>query len=228
MIDILDKILENSFLPLYCLTTFVSLYNYNKYFDTSLKYLPILFMYTLLNESLGTFIKYNPDFNPIISGFYSDHSQALYNAYNFIFFGYFFFVYWSFIKSKRRKIKFISFIYVLICIINIFFQNPVLDSLILMYITGSIILIYIISIYFRLDNKILRTKFSKHSLVFWLSIGLLIFYSGFIPIIIYYSNTSFQNIEIYHNVRRLHIILVDIMYIFFIYGFIQMKGKLKV
>lgn len=229
MIGMLDTFLENSFLYFYGLVILLALFRYSKFFDTPLKYLPILLMYTFLTELLGTIIKSNTDLNPLISGFYSNYTLVFYNTYNFIFFLYFFYIFWSFISSEkyRKNIVILSISFIIISLINPFFQNYILKSQFYAYSYGGLVLIYCIILYLKENNKILRSKFAKQSLLFWISIGLLIFYAGYIPIKTYYSFSSFENKELFYNLRRIHLSLICIMYSCFIYGFIQMKGKLK-
>jgi hypothetical protein len=53
--------LENAFMLSYVVVVILSIVKYAKYFDTPLKYLPIIFFYTLLTELLGGFILVNEE-----------------------------------------------------------------------------------------------------------------------------------------------------------------------
>ncbi|MDP5228919.1 MAG: hypothetical protein NWQ38_00895 [Cellulophaga sp.] len=229
MNETIDLILENSFLYVYGATIFVALYSYAYYFETPLKYLPILLTYTFLSEFLGYLIKQNPDFNPVVSGFYSSYNFVIYNIYSTIFMLYFYYIYWSLVKNIRyKKIIFIlSYSYVIVAIANIFIQDYYLQYQLYAAIYGSIVLSFCIILYLLKQPKILRNKFAKESLLFWISLGLLVFTLGIIPIITYYTYSNLENMTLYYTIRRLHLILVNVMYGFFIYGFILMRSKLK-
>jgi len=51
--EFIEFIKEDYFLIVYGITWFFSVINYKKYFDTVLKYFPILIAYTFLNELFG-------------------------------------------------------------------------------------------------------------------------------------------------------------------------------
>ena len=186
-------------------------------------------MYTFLTELLGYLINKNFELNPVFFDMYADNNVVFYNVYNFIFFIYFLYVYWSFEKtnSYKKHIIFLTIGFLAISILNVFLQKFLIKSQIYSYTFGGLALIYCIFIFFKENNRILRQKIAKQSLLFWISVGLLIFYITYIPIKIYYSISSFENMELYYNIKRIHLSAVGIMYCFIIYGFIQMKGKLK-
>lgn len=229
MNEMLDIILRNSFLYVYGASIFFALFSYSKYFDSSLKYLPILLAYTFLNELLGSLIRQNPDFNPVISGFYASYTRVFYNIYVSIFILYFLFIYYNFFKNDNYKkiIKLLSISYIVSVIICLFFQDYMIEFQLYPTIYGSVILTYCSIQYLIKQPRTLRLKFAEESLLFWLSIGLLMFTLGVMPILIYNSTLDFQDKEVYFKLKRVHIIIVDVMYCCFIYGFIQMKGKLK-
>ncbi len=230
MLDVLDLLLERSFLFFFGLTLVLALVQYPRYFDTPLKYYPILIMYTFLNELLGYLINIDFNFNPLFTDLYAANNVVFYNVFNFIFFTYFFYVYWCFIKSTtfKKNILILSIGFILVSLFNTFLQDFLLQQQIYSYTFGGLIIIYSTIFYLKENNRILRSKIVKQSLLFWISIGLLIFYIGYIPIKNYYSYTSFEHMQLYYNIKRVHLSLVGIMYSFIIYGFIQMKGKLKI
>lgn len=229
MTETLDSILKNSILYFYGASIIFALLSYSNYFSTSLKYLPILLVYTFLNELLGLLIRNNPDFNPIISGLYASYNRVFYNVYIFIFMLYFFYIYWDFMKkeSSKKVILVLSISYVFVVFITMLFQNYMIEFQLYPTLYGSLILTFCSVLYLAKQPKILRVKFAKESLVFWISIGLLVFTLTIIPIVCYYYFSDLENKKLYSTLRRLQLILINIMYSSFIYGFIQMKGKLK-
>lgn len=231
MLSLFDEYIKNSQLYFYAITIIIALIKYSKYFDTPLKFFPILLMYTFLNELLGYFINNDPTFlNPFLKDFFSNTNIMFYNIYNIIFVLYFVYIFWHYSNSKlyKKTILYFGFSFIIIIIINIFLQNFFTKQQILSFVCGSIILIICILLYLKENNKILRNKLIKHSLLFWISIGLLIFFTFYTPIKIYYCVTNFENMPLYRIIRRVHLSLICIMYGCFIYGFIQMKGKLRI
>ena len=108
----LKSIFLDTSILLYLATILVSLYTYKKYFDTSLKYFPILLMYVLLTEILGLIIRLDPKMNPFITGLYSNYNYIIYYIYHFIYLGYFYYVFWQNINSEKvkRSIFFIAIV----------------------------------------------------------------------------------------------------------------------
>tara|TARA_R110002051_G_scaffold170841_1_gene241427 strand:- start:15291 stop:15989 length:699 start_codon:yes stop_codon:yes gene_type:complete len=226
---IVDVFLENSFVLFYGLALILALVHYPKYFDTPLKYYPILLMYTFLNEALGYLISKGFEFNPLFSELYSDNNVVFYNSYSFIYFIYFLYVFHSFISSKthKKQILILGFGFIVISILNSFLQDFLLKPQIYAYIYGGLALSYSIVLYLKENKGILRRKIIKLSLLFWISVGLLIFHIGYTPIKIYYTFSSFSDLDLYYSLRRVHLTLVGVMYCFIIYGFLQLKGKFK-
>jgi hypothetical protein len=228
---VLDYYLKNSQLYFYGIAIFVAIFRYPKYFDTPLRFFPIFLMYTFLNELFAYLIHNGSNFfNPFLKDIYEDNNLILYNFYNIIFFTYFFYIYWHFTKTQQYKnyIKYAGYSFLIVAVINIIYQNFFTEQQIITFTYGSTILISGITLYLKEHKSILRKKIIKYSLLFWLSIGLLIFHFFYIPIKVYYNFTDFKDINLFYNIKRVHLFLICIMYSFFIYGFIQTKGKLKV
>jgi hypothetical protein len=218
---LLKAIIHNYFITLSFLVILASLYRYSKYFDSKLKYFPILLMYIFLTELLGLIIKFDPEKNPFFTNLYSKYNFLIYNIYDILFFGYFFYLYWHYCNSK--KIIFIgSLIYIFSFIINLSFTNIIIYPLIFSYTIGGIILIISASMHLK-EN--IKKSLLKKNILFWISLGLIIFHIGFIPINILYT---LKSNELNFFLYKIHLALVVLMYSCFVYGFIQMKGKLKV
>ncbi len=233
MLKYLDVFLENSFILFNGTALILALFRYPMYFDTPLKYYPILLMYTFLNETLGYFIRLNENFNPLltnITDILDNNNILIYNIYNFIFTFYFIYIYWHFAKKSPHKklLAIFAFIYILTSILNFSIQNFLLQNQIISYFTGALIIIYSSIMNLKENKGVLRKKIAKQSLLYWISIGLLIFFTGYLPIKTYYALSAFEDTTVYLSIRRVHHILVGTMYCFIIFGFIQMKGKLKV
>ncbi len=227
---LLFNFIKDIHLYFYFIAIIFSIARYPKYFDTILKFYPIILVYTFLNELLGHLIYYNAIFfNPFIVDIYKENNTTIYNIYNIIFFSYLFYIFRHFIKNTKHKnlIKKLTYSFFLVAFINIFIKNFLLEQQLYTYIYGIIILVYCITLFLKEQKTNIKKKFIKHNFLFWLSIALLIFYIGYIPIKIYYNISNFTNVELFYTMKTIHLILICIMYSIIIYGFIQMKGKLK-
>lgn len=184
-------------------------------------------MYVFLTELLGLIIRIDPERNPFFTNLYSDYNFLIYNIYDVFFFGYFFYIFWFYSTNKiiKKVIKYGTLIYFIAFLINSFIYNLVIKPQIYSYTTGGVIL-SIITFLFIKEN--LSKKFSRKNVLLWISIGLLIFHTGFIPINILYSFSTMETKTMNYILPKFHLVLVFLMYGSFIYGFIQMKGKLKV
>jgi len=225
--EVLDTILENASEPLYTVTLFVALMRYQNYYSSPLKYFPVLLAYTLLTELLGFLTMNYDEFQISIFTSIVSHNVFIYNIYNLVFFNYFFYVYWCYLKDKKSKsfILYGAIFFLIISIINLFFQNFKFESQVYSYITGAILILFCTVLflweYFRSSKKLdYKDKGMK-----WISIGLFIFHLGYGPIKIsrYYNYLNQLN-ELVH-VRRIHLTLIILMYICFIIGFLKMKRK---
>lgn len=220
--------LENAYVPLYGITFLLSVYRYPKYFDTYLKYLPIIFIYTFLNELLGGFIKNYPEYRFFGSDALAFYNMVIYNIYNVIFYLYFFFIYKFYLDNKkiRKGIQYASIAFLIVATINPFFEDFVTSSQTATYTVGGLIILVCTALYFK---QVFTTKNEipwKNDLLFWISSGLFIFFSGYLPIKLlrfYHSTNSI--IESTH-LRLIHLSLIVTMYLLIIIGFLKMRRRL--
>ncbi|WP_303571900.1 hypothetical protein [Cellulophaga sp. 3_MG-2023] len=213
----------------YALTLAIALWRYPKYYNTALKYYPILIAYTLASEAIGIAIRIYPDSIMLpISKFYQNYNRPIYNVFNIIFFLYFFNLYKNYTDSLALKkyIKIGSSLFIAISISNIFTQDFLTDGQILTYVTGGFLLILIILNYLNKIDWLQNKKDPIKNILYWLSWGLLIFYSGYLPLKLSYHFKIIKTMDSYIITRWLHFSLIIIMYLCFIYGFIKMKRKL--
>lgn len=223
---IVRSFLEMGYIPLYAVTLMVSLWRYPKYFDTPLRFLPILFLYTFLNELLGILIILDEHIALIFSNL-SDNN-IIYNVYTIISYLYFFYIYRSFSTemSFRKNIAYGAILFLISCVINIFSQSFTSNSQTWAYLVGGCILLYCTISYlwkfFSIPGKFTR----KQNILFWISLGLTIFYIGYLPIKIlrFYNPPNTYNES--PLVKSVHLGLIFAMYILFIIGFIRMKRPL--
>ncbi|MEO9894528.1 hypothetical protein [Aurantibacter sp.] len=221
----LDILKSNFFVVLYAITWALSILKLPKYFDSTLKYFPIIIGYTLCTEILGALIRSVPDFTLFSDEKYASYTLLIYNIYDLFFFTFFFFVYWKSIKAAKYKtlIKYGACIYLICLAINAILVNPMLFELWHAYVLGSLFLITICITYlYQLwqQNKLIDYA---SNLLFWISIGLIIFHLGYAPITVFKNlNLSITSNE-FNMLRSVHISLIIIMYTSFIVGLIKMK-----
>lgn len=218
------EIFSDHYLILYVLTIGASIVNYKKYFESKLRYLPIMLTHILLTELLGLIIKIEPNLNPFITGLYSDYNYIIYYAYSLIFFSYFYYIFWHYTSSKKIKniIAYGGIAYLIIAFINAYFKSIITERQLFSYTYASLLLIFI-SINFILENRKNPLLFKR--LLFWISLGLIIYESAYFPINIIYSYITRENVALYYQIAPFHKAASFTMYCCFIIGFIVMKPK---
>lgn len=216
---------EHFYIPLYLLTWLIAVYRYKRYFDTVLKYLPILIIYTFFTELLGYFIKNHTDFQFFSDYRYDWHNVIIYNVYQLVTFLFFYWVYWKTIKKKslKRIIKYGIYLCSLSYLINIFFQNPLHKQLTYAHAIGSLILVFVLILYFKEKKSEDNLYPQKHNLLYWVSIGLFVFYA-FFPFILL-SDYFHLSISTQYHLRITLLTFIALMYLLFIVGLLMGKRK---
>ncbi len=214
---------ENYFLISYGITLIASLTYYRMYFDTCLRFFPILITYTFLNELLGYLVLRYPKYHLYINVDFSHYTEILYNIYALISFTFFYYVYWKLIKNGNYKKWIVAgwLLVLLSYIVSSFFQDPQRTNLFYATAIGSWVLIFCISLYVLEKYHNHENLIQSKNLMFWFSLALLIFYSV-LPILFLIGYTNYQIWEAYHLKTILRIFII-IMYAILTIGFI--KGK---
>ena len=198
---------------------------YYKYKKTYLKYFLYLLWYITFTEFFGDLMIKN---NFLI---YIDQNGIKYNIWIVnllysVFFPMLFFIYYNSIENKKYKllIKLFLISFILVSIINwIFFQNFTLEWSELPYIFGSLTMIITIIFYYIELLKSDKIILFHRTLLFWISVGLLIFLAGNIPFII--KINGYALISGVHQIFLIMYILAIIMYLTFAFGFIWSKKE---
>lgn len=226
LVDILQWILDNSYMILYFVTVGIALYRYPRYYDTPLKFFPILLMYTFLNEVLGKIIFLNEDISLVLGPIFYNN-WIIYNIYNLIFYLYFYYIFRNYIKNEQdRKLILAGGIILLITsVINVFFQDFTYESQVYAYILGGVFLIICVILHARQQYQIKGKWFNQYNLLSWISLGLLVFYCGYIPIKIIRHYNALVGIYESPAIRIIHIVLILFMNVCFILGFLKMRRK---
>ena len=224
MLSILDQFLEGAFVPLYAITLLVALWRYRHYYDTALKYLPILLFYTFLSELLGMIIRDSENMNLFLNEFYANNNFVIFNIYYIISFGFFLIIYYLHLSRPFHKkvVLALMILFTFTTIVNAIQESFLTVSQAYTYVAGGISIVVCTAIYF-IENKTERHKwFNPSDLLSWISLGMLVFYLVYTPIKI--LKQYWLMIGEYHQPwsRRLHLTVLLLMYVCFITGFIKM------
>lgn len=206
------ELFRNFTLQIEIVTAIVATIFYYKYKNTYLKYFLFILWYIVINEISGYCCR----------TFYNKNNSILYNIYYIINFTFLLSVYRNFISNRSYKtyINFFIIIYWISCIINLFYENCFKEAQVIPYIIASTFLIVSIVMYFI---EILRSeqilKITRN-LLFWISIGLLLFHIGYIPYKIVQKFLKIDSIIHLENLRSIFYSLILILNICYIIGFI--------
>lgn len=224
MWDVYVELIKNNFpVFFYLVTFFYALKYYRKYFDTILKYFPLLLAYTLLNELLGHLIRYSNTF-----ALFQDRTvenDIIYNVYDLFYFGFYFYVFWHLVPSQKikKQIQYLSAAVLLSYIINSIFQNPLEISLYYAYALASYVLVLILVQYLSQLQSYQGPSSKQHNLMYWIAIGLIIFHSVFpVLFLIGYLKPALWYAYGFQTVGR---ILIVAMNLIFCYGFVKARRK---
>ena len=219
----LEYFLNNYFLLLYLLAFILSLAKYRLYYDTILKYLPMVIAYTLLSEVLGLIVRDIDDIQIIYKQEYYNYNTVIFNVFDIIFYLYFFYVYYHLIENSfgKKLIKYGSIVFLASCIINLFSQNFYIEPQNYAIIIGAIILLYATLTYLFNTQKTEKILPSYTNLLFWISIGIIIFYTCY-PVTMYVLTFHYDIYEKY-NLSQYHYACIGVFYTCIITGFVLMK-----
>lgn len=223
MKEFIDFINDNYFLIVYGIAFICSIISYNKYFDTVLKYFPILIAYTLLNEFLGFMIGTSENY--AFSEKYMFANDFIYNIYTLIFFPFFYYCYYKLNSNLkfRKVILLLGISFLIFFFLNCFFQNPFLKVYYYSIAYASGILVICILLYFLDKRESWNIRIEKKNLMFWISLGLFVFHLLF-PIIFLVSFLNFE-LWIKFKLGAIQKILIVLMYITFSLGFIKSSRR---
>ncbi|WP_109435694.1 hypothetical protein [Aquimarina sp. AU119] len=196
------------------ITALVGLIYFYKYKKTFLKYFLIFLWYVGVNDIVGYILNEN-----------SYEVAWLYNTYYLIVFNYLMFLFRNYLSSNNHKkwIILLIVLYNLSVFINSFFENYYDEFSTMPYIIGaSFVIISIIFYYIDILNSE-KVLFINKNILFWISIGVLIYYSGNIPFRIvrnYVGELIDASIQ-----YMVLLILTFVMNLCFIRGFIWSSKK---
>lgn len=197
---------------IYFISVIIGILNFKKIKGTKVSYFLYILILGLITESLGYYI-----------GYYTQNRNTfpIYNTYYGISFSIYFLFYKSFIKSKIEKklIMFFLISFLIFGIINYtFIQTSFFNFQLNTFIYGTFCFIVIINIYlFDILNSDVILNI-KYVLLFWISIGNLLFFIGWLPVFVLSKYLNYDGIWDYITLT-----LNIIMHICFILGFLLTK-----
>ncbi|WP_419214058.1 hypothetical protein ACNR9Q_07875 [Maribacter sp. X9] len=179
--------------------------------------------YTLLSEILGLMVRDLKDVQIVYKKNYYEYNTAIFNIFDIIYNLYFLYIYRNTINTpvSRKIIDYGSVLFLITCVVNLFIQDFLTEPQNVAIIIGSVFLVYAALTYLlttiKKDYKIPHTS----NLLFWISIGILLFYSIY-PINMYILGFEY-NFFISHNLSVYHLITIGVLYTCYIIGFLLMK-----
>jgi hypothetical protein len=210
-------ILQNTFLALYAIVFVISIIKFPLYKSTPLKFLPLIYFFTMITEYVGKYMKDVIEFH---------NNYIVFNIYYLIHFSFLFYVFLEMIDDNRFK----KYIKIGLVILWLFFLSDLIftgifnDSFTRTYIAGAGILIYCIILYYISILQSSLVLVVKNDLLFWVSVGLFLFYIGYLPIKI--IKTWFYEADDFFNLLLvIQFSLIIVMYLFFLIGFLWMKKR---
>jgi len=209
------------------LASIVGTIYFYKYRHTVLKYFLILLWYITLTEFSGWYISSNR----IESLLFFDQNGTLYNLwmYNLLrvfTFSTIFYIYIKSINTKRynQLIKTFLITYLILVIINwLFIQSFIFEMSEIPRVIGSLFATITVIFYFIELLKSEKIITFHRGLLFWISTGILLYYSGSIPFALKWN--GYMLIPGIHKIFLINTILSLTMYLTFTFGFIWSKKE---
>lgn len=186
-----------------------------KYKNTALKYFLLLLWYVTINDIIGMYLREKV----------THYNAIIYNIYYVVNFTYLLLLYRAYLSNKKSKVVVLTFtlIYLFSFIVNGFFENYLIEFQRFPYIIAALFLIITVILYFSEVLNSEKVLHAKKNLLFWISVGLLLYYVGNIPFRIirnYYQDLADATILFLVNLT-----LGIVMYICFIIGFLWSDKK---
>lgn len=202
------------FVLIYLISVGVALAHYKKIKGTKMMYFLYILLLGLMAESAGYYV-----------GYYADHKNTfpIYSVYKLLSMSIYFFLFRSYVQNKTKK-KIILGLYISLVIVGIFNAIFVYPSFLVYHLNtwiyGSICFLIVIIIYLF---DLLKTDVIlniKNVLLFWVSIGNLLFIIGFLPVFALSTYFNYNGIWDY-TVFSLNVL----MHTCFIIGFLISKKE---
>jgi len=196
-----------------------------KYKHTYLKYFLYFLWYITLMEFVGEYIVENKIL------VYIDENGLVYNKWlsnirRFVTFIVLYYIYFKALQTKvfKKWTKIFAIIFTFVYTLNwIIFQNFIKENPEIPMVVGSIFLIVSIIFYFIELLRSEKIVIFHRMLLFWISVGLLLFYAGTIPFMLKWN--GYMLIPGVHELFLILYVLAILMYLTFTFGFIWSRKE---
>lgn len=174
--------------------------------------------YTFFTELLGYLIVTYKEFSFFTDETYHWYNIIIYNIYSIFVLIFFSYVYYHQLqKARHKKIALYGGAGVLLSFfISCFFQNPLYTGLYYAKSMQSVLMVVLVLLYFKEKLPVKNAPPLKHNLMFWVSLGLIIFHSVF-PFL-YLTGFLKPEIWIAYRFRDILKVLIIIAYSQFLVG----------
>ena len=221
---------QQPFILLYAVVVGVSIWKFPKYYDSPLRFLPVLLMYTLLTEIAGAVLRDDEAYSLLLKEFYFNNNWLIYNIYNFVFFAYILYVYHAYFRSARwRKLAgWGAALFFLTSVVNAFLQDFFTVSQLYAYGLGGLLMIVFSGKYLAQEYPRRREVPFWRNLLVWISGGIFVFYLGYLPVKYLRYGIAYQLLDPIPYITEVHTTLIMLMYGAFLAGFLLMARMRKV
>ncbi len=226
MSDIFISFLKNSVRYTELISAITGSIFFYKYRNTSIKYFLHLLWFITFSEFFGWYIRNTGNFAGHVDELGRIYNTWVYNVLGFVTFIVLLYIYWGYLKNTafKKYLKWFGLIYIVSYILNwIFLQDFLIENAVIPEILGSIFLITAIIFYFIELLRSDKILIFHRMLLFWISIGLLLFYAGTIPFVLEYN--GYKVIPGIHKLFLIIYILAILMYFIFTFGFIWSRKE---
>ena len=211
--------LKDSIMYIELLTASVASFYFYKYKGTRLIYILYLFWFTVIIEFTSYFL--GPRVFDIIENSFWIYNY-IYHPVNFIMLLFIYSLFLKKIMSIDLKRVFISG-FLVIYFVNMIVGNYTNELIILPFITGGVFIMFFIGFYFVELLNSDKVLFVSKNLLFWISIGLLIYFAGKIPMRL--VRNYWKEIANYNALSIASSLLSIVMNFCFIIGFIWSEKR---
>ena len=224
-IDLSASLVRSSIKYIELISAIVGTIYFYKYKSTHVKWFLFLLWYIVFTEFIGDFLL---DKSILI---HIDDNGIKYNIWivNLLYFIFFPVIYYIYSKSISNKkyvlwIKIFLIAYLIISVVNwVIIQNFIKEWNELPFVAGSLFLIITIILYFIELLQSEKVVIFHRTLLFWISVGLLLFHAGAIPFSI--KVNGYALIPGTHKLFLILYLLANTMYLTFTFGFIWSKKE---
>ncbi|MBC2839770.1 hypothetical protein [Robiginitalea sp. SC105] len=223
--ELLDTLWEYSFFGLYAGVLAMAVIRFSRYYDTPARYLPILLAYTLVTEAIGIIVRDYEEFSIVIKELYYNNNWLIYNVYAIVLIGFFYYLYHAYIVAFRitwLKAGGLG-LFIAVSIWNAWQYDFATVSQVFAYGVGGLLLIVLSALYLLQEYRFAIRNQLKYNLLVWLSLGLLLFNLGYVPVNYLRFLVAAGVMEYPAWIRPLHLGLIYGMYGCFLLGFLLMK-----